>query len=96
MSQWHEREARLSNEQGIHAYPAHVVAAVANCFESQIVIRYGEADFDAKATLMLLQLNREEITAKGTRLLVRAKGHKDASAAAAVVAAVLGSGFGED
>lgn len=96
MSEWFEREARLVNPQGIHAYPAHVVAAVANCFESEILIRHGSADVSAKAPLMLLLLNRDEITTTGTRLTVRAKGHKDARAAAAVVAAVLGSGFGED
>ena len=89
--EWVEEEARLVNEKGLHAYPAQVVFKVASGFKSEILIRHGEVDVDAKGVVSLLTLSAPG----GTRLMVRARG-VDAKGAAAVVAAVLGSGFGEE
>jgi phosphotransferase system HPr (HPr) family protein len=94
--QWVERKARLVNEQGLHAYPAHVVAQVANTFKKeQIRIRHGDQDVDAKSVIQLLGMSSDDPLVAGTRLVVRATG-QNARTAAAVLAAVLSSGFGED
>lgn len=91
-----EQEVVLVNRQGLHAFPAHVVAHVANCFkEVDVVLCQGDHCVDAKSVLMLLGLSSEKPLVKGTRLTVRASGI-NARTAAAVVAAVLNSGFGED
>jgi phosphotransferase system HPr (HPr) family protein len=94
--EWVEQEARLVNEQGLHAYPAHVVAQVASSFKKEeLRIRHGDHEVDAKSVIQLLGLSSEEPLVEGSRLLVRASG-QNARTAAAVLAAVLASGFGED
>lgn len=94
--EWVEERAELTNEQGLHAYPAHVVAQVASSFEKeQLRIRHGDREVDAKSVIQLLGLSGEEPLVKGTPVVVRASG-QNARTAAAVLAAVLASGFGED
>jgi len=86
----------LVNKAGLHAYPSHVVAYVANCFQNtDVQLCQGEHCVDAKSVLQLLVLSRERPLLKGTRLSVRASG-VNAKAAVEVMAAVLGSGFGEE
>lgn len=93
---WFEQEAVLVNRQGLHAYPAHVVAHVANCFKkADVFLCHGERAVDAKSVLMLLGLSSESPMIQGTKLTVRASG-VNARSAVAVLAAVLASGFGED
>jgi phosphotransferase system HPr (HPr) family protein len=93
---WLEGEAVLVNKAGLHAYPSHVVAYVANCFQNtEVQLCHGGRCADAKSVLQLLVLSREKPLLKGTRVTVRASG-VNAKAAVEILPAVLGSGFGEE
>jgi len=81
----------VPNQQGIHVRPAQQIAEVATRFKSEIIIRRGQEDFDAKSTMRLLELAAQ----KGTRLSIRACG-EDAEEAVAALIALVESGFGEE
>jgi phosphocarrier protein len=81
----------VSNRQGIHARPAHAIAALANRFKANIEIVRENTVADGKSILAIMTL----AAGQGTLLLLRASG-EDASAAVQAVEELIASGFGED
>ena len=93
--------AKICNDLGLHARAAAKLARLAGEFESQITVALVDLDrfpgvspkteADGKSITSLLML----AAAKGRTLEVRARG-KDAAAAAAAIARLVGDGFGEN
>jgi phosphocarrier protein HPr len=81
----------VSNPQGMHARPAHLVAQAAAKFVCDIHICRDTEWVDAKSILELLML----AASQGSTLQVRASG-QDAQAAVDAICNVIGSGFGEN
>ncbi|MFW6161919.1 MAG: HPr family phosphocarrier protein [Planctomycetota bacterium] len=87
---WVEQRVIVPNPQGFHVRPAQQVASVASQFDSDVVLRLGDQDVNAKSTVHLMVLS----AVQGTPFLVRARG-KDAEVAVAAVAALFAKGFDE-
>ena len=80
----------VSNRQGIHARPAHAIAALANRFKANIEIVRDSTVADGKSIIAIMTL----AAGHGTLLLLRASG-EDATAALEAVEQLISSGFGE-
>jgi len=84
-------EVTVINEQGLHARPAHALMMCASGFQSNVeIVKDGEC-VDGKSILSLLTL----AAARGTRLVIRARGD-DAEEAVAALTDLIARGFGED
>lgn len=81
----------MTNQQGIHARPAHAVATMAGQFRARIELVRGGVVADAKSILAVMTLAAEQ----GCELLLRASG-EDADQAVAALEKLFSSGFGED
>jgi phosphocarrier protein HPr len=86
-----ERQVTIENRLGIHVRPAAQIAAMAQRFRSNILIRRDREWFNAKSSLELLTM----AAVQGTGLLVQASGD-DATAAVEAIAALILTRFGED
>lgn len=80
------RRARVAPAHGLHARPATAVAAKAREFESELRLRMGEREVDARSMAALLELG----AAHGAELELLARG-RDAEAALEALAALLES-----
>lgn len=64
------RTVTVSNPEGLHARPAHVLVKLANTFKSNILIGKDSEFVDCKSILSLLTLG----AAQGTQLSITAEG----------------------
>ena len=81
---------KITNDQGLHARPANLIARRAAEFESAIEIVKDGNHVDAKSILGLMTLAAEQ----GSELAITAKG-PDAEAAINALAELVQSGFDE-
>ncbi|MEN0110362.1 MAG: HPr family phosphocarrier protein [Planctomycetota bacterium] len=82
------RHATVSNDEGLHARPAELVARTAMAHAAEVTLVRGEHRVDAKSILDLLTLG----AAKGVELVIEATGD-DAEQAADAVAELINRGF---
>ena len=75
------RTVTVSNPEGLHARPAHLLVQLANKFESNILIGKDSELADCKSILSLLTLG----AGKGTELSVTAQGADAAAALQSIV-----------
>jgi len=83
-------EVALPNPAGLHARPAAVLAAAAKAFTSDIRLKRGADEANAKSVVAIMGLS----TRQGDRVAVRAAG-PDAARAAATLEKLLAEGCGE-
>ena len=91
MTQHVSATLRVVNRLGLHARAAAKLVRLAGRFESDIVLRSGPREADAKSIMAVLMLAGTE----GTELEVEVRG-RDAQAALESVRALLAERFGED
>ncbi|HSE52093.1 MAG TPA: HPr family phosphocarrier protein [Gemmatimonadales bacterium] len=85
-----EREVRIVNSLGLHARPAAQLVRLASSFESEVELVKDGVPVNSKSIMGVMMLAAE----CGSQLIVRATG-TDAEAAAAAMAELIASGFGE-
>lgn len=85
-----EREVRIVNSLGLHARPAAQLVRLASSFESEVELVKDGVPVNSKSIMGVMMLAAE----CGAQLIVRATG-SDAEAAAAAMAELIASGFGE-
>lgn len=87
-------QAQLINASGLHARPASDFVKLAKSFQSKITVRSADAPeedaVNAKSIVMILSQG----FCKGTDIVIAASGGDEQTAAAAL-AALVASGFGE-
>lgn len=83
-------EVVLTNDVGLHARPAAVLARTVGALDAQVTVRFGDRTADARSVLALLGLAAR----KGDRLTVTARGPRAADALESVHA-LVDSDFGE-
>ncbi|MCC8194060.1 MAG: HPr family phosphocarrier protein [Deltaproteobacteria bacterium] len=67
----YETTVVITNELGLHARPAALVAKTAQRFSAEVTLHADDKRVDAKSILDILSL----AAGKGTSLIVRGKGH---------------------
>lgn len=85
------RELTLVNTHGLHLRPASRFVAVANRFESEILVSVDGSDEGNGKSILDLSARAAE---KGARIRIRARG-ADAEEALEALARLVASGFGE-
>lgn len=85
------REVVITNEQGLHARPAQLLARLALQYESIIEFIRDSQRVDAKSILHLLTLGADQ----GTELIIEAKG-PDAEEALNAIARLVENEFASD
>ena len=85
-----EREVRIVNSLGLHARPAAQLVRLASSFASEVELVKDGVPVNSKSIMGVMMLAAE----CGSQLVVRATG-ADAEAAAAAMAELIASGFGE-
>jgi phosphocarrier protein len=85
-----EREARIVNQQGLHARPASKIVRVASGFQSEIEIVKDGMPVNGKSIMGVMMLAAE----CGSSIVFRANGPDEAAAVEALVQLVT-AGFGE-
>jgi phosphocarrier protein HPr len=65
-----ERETTVGPEAGLHARPAAQFVKTAKRFSSEIVVRKGDEEANAKSSLKIMTLGAK----KGDRIVIRAEG----------------------
>ena len=85
-----ETRIRLTNEIGLHARPAALLARTLSEVDAQVSVRLGEAKADGRSVLALMALGAR----KGDELVVTATGAQ-ATEALRAVARLAADGFGE-
>lgn len=85
-----EREATIVNAEGLHARPAARIVRLASTFDSEIEISKDGVGVNGKSIMGVMMLAAE----CGSSITIRAQG-ADAEQAAAALAALVASGFGE-
>jgi len=85
-----ETRIRLTNEIGLHARPAALLARTLSEVDAQVSVRLGEATADGRSVLALMALGAR----KGDELVVTATGAQ-ATEALRAVARLAADGFGE-
>jgi len=85
-----EREVRIVNSLGLHARPAAQLVRLASSFVSEVELVKDGVPVNSKSIMGVMMLAAE----CGSQLIVRATG-TDAEAAAAAMAELIASGFGE-
>ncbi len=83
-------ELTIANKLGLHARAAAKLVTLASGFESDITIKRGEQEVNAKSIMGVMML----AAAKGVVIEVRADG-KDADAALTEIARLVHNRFGE-
>jgi phosphocarrier protein HPr len=85
-----EREVRIRNKLGMHARAAVKFVQTANTFKSEVKVIKDDQEANGKSIMGLLTL----VAAHGVTMTVVCDGD-DAAAAAAALAELVGTGFGE-
>ena len=85
-----EREVRIRNKLGMHARAAVKFVQTANTFKSEVKVVKDDQEANGKSIMGLLTL----VAAHGVTMTVVCDGD-DAVAAAAALAELVGTGFGE-
>jgi phosphocarrier protein len=85
-----EREATIVNQEGLHARPAARIVRLANNFASDIELVKDGVGVNGKSIMGVMMLAAEH----GSSITIRASG-PDAEQAAAALAELVASGFGE-
>ena len=85
-----EREVTIVNSLGLHARPAAQLVRLASTFASEVELVKDGVPVNSKSIMGVMMLAAE----CGSLLIVRANG-ADAEAAAAAIAELITSGFGE-
>jgi phosphocarrier protein HPr len=85
-----ERDVKIVNSLGLHARPAAQLVRLASSFESEVELVKDGVPVNSKSIMGVMMLAAE----CGSQLTVRATG-ADAEAAAAAMAELIASGFGE-
>jgi len=83
-----EKKVRIQNDLGLHLRAAGALVQVASRFKSEIRIRRGATEANAKSIMSVLSL----AAGKGVELTLSAEGD-DAQAACDAVAALIEGGF---
>ncbi len=81
---------QITNDVGLHARPAALFIQTAQSFQSDIHIKYGDQEGNAKSLLSVLGLG----VGKGSEILVEARG-EDADQALEALSALVENNFGE-
>jgi phosphocarrier protein HPr len=89
-SGWVEEQVEIPNPQGVHVRPAQLIVENAGQFASDVTIRLGEKELNAKSIMQLLTL----LAGKGDVLTIRARGG-DARQAVEALVTLVTDGFGE-
>ncbi|MBU1218950.1 HPr family phosphocarrier protein [Myxococcota bacterium] len=90
MSNTHEKDVVLVNEQGLHTRPARILVEKTTRFKSEIEIILNDYVANGKSIMGLLGL----LAYKGCKLKIRATG-EDAEEAVKEIATLIESGFDE-
>jgi phosphocarrier protein HPr len=85
-----ERDVKIVNSLGLHARPAAQLVRLASSFQSEVELVKDGVPVNSKSIMGVMMLAAE----CGSQLTVRATG-ADAEAAAAAMAELIASGFGE-
>ena len=86
-----EREARIVNQDGLHARPAARIVRLANSFDSSIELAKDGLEVNGKSIMGVMMLAAE----CGSSITIRADG-PDAQQAVEALATLVASGFGEE
>ena len=76
-----ERDVKITNKLGLHLRAAAVLVQTASSFESDIHLRKGDVEVDAKSIMGVLGLE----AAQGTELKIIAQGSDEEAAVRAIV-----------
>jgi phosphocarrier protein len=85
-----EREARIVNQEGLHARPAAKIVRLASSFDSNIELLKDELAVNGKSIMGVMMLAAE----CGSSIVVRADG-PDAEQAVEAITQLVEGGFGE-
>ena len=85
-----EREARIVNQEGLHARPAAKIVRLASSFESNIELLKDGLAVNGKSIMGVMMLAAE----CGSSIMVRADG-PDAEQAVEAITQLVAGGFGE-
>lgn len=85
------REVEIQNKLGLHARPAARLVQVANRFSSDIMVKIGDDEVNAKSIMGILML----AAAQGSRLQVRVRG-QDAEPALDAIVSLVENKFEEE
>jgi phosphotransferase system HPr (HPr) family protein len=85
-----EREASISNREGLHFRPIMQFVDLASKFRSKITVHVEDRQADSRSAMELLML----VAVQGTRIKIVADG-ADAEQAADALVALVNSGFNE-
>lgn len=85
------KEVEIKNKLGLHARPAAKLVQVANRFSSDIMVKSGDDEVNAKSIMGILML----AAAQGSRLKIRVRG-ADAVSALGAIAQLVEDKFGEE
>jgi phosphocarrier protein HPr len=86
-----ERKIQVLNKLGLHARPSSTLAQTASKFKSEIKLRKGEVEVNAKSILGVMMLAAEV----GSELLLKAEG-EDENEAVDTIAKLFEEKFGEE
>lgn len=86
-----EKRIEVTNKLGLHARPAAMLVTTAGKFKSEISLRKGEVDANAKSILSVMMLAAEV----GSFVTITAQG-EDEEQAAQAVAQLFEQKFGEE
>lgn len=76
-----EMSCKITHKDGLHARPAAEFCKIAGGFESKIVLRFGDEEFEAKSILMILSAG----AGFGDTVTVSAEGEDEAEAVRALI-----------
>ena len=85
-----EREAKIVNQEGLHARPAAKIVRLASSFDSNIELLKDELAVNGKSIMGVMMLAAE----CGSSIVVRADG-PDAEQAVEAITQLVAGGFGE-
>jgi phosphocarrier protein len=85
-----EREARIVNQEGLHARPAAKIVRLASTFNSEIELLKDGIPVNGKSIMGVMMLAAE----CGSSILIRADG-PDAEKAVDAISQLVAEGFGE-
>ena len=87
----HTRHVTIPNKYGLHARPAAELVKLASRFKADVWVGKEDLEVNGKSIMGVLMLAAE----RGSTLAIRAAG-EDAEDAVNALAALVGSGFGEE
>ncbi len=86
-----EKKVQVSNRLGVHARPAYMLVQKADKFKSEITLRKGNLEVNAKSILSVMALAAEV----GSIVTIKAEG-EDEAAAVEELAKLFEEKFGEE